>query len=42
MVKEELPKAYDEIAEQMGINIDEYTIFDEFVDYFKKVKPFGV
>lgn len=28
MIKEELPKAYEEIAEQIGIDIDDYTIND--------------
>lgn len=42
MVKTDLPYAYEAIAEQIGIDIDNYTIYDDFCDYFKEVKRFGV
>lgn len=42
MIKDELPKAYEEIAEQIGIDIDDYTIFDDYAQYFKNVKKFGI
>ena len=41
MIKTELPKAYEEIANKIGIDIDTYTIYDDFIDYFKNVKQFG-
>ncbi len=42
MVKQRLPKGYEEIAEQLDIQINEYTIYDDFAKYFLKVKPFGI
>ena len=42
MIKEELPEVYEEIAGQIGIDIDDYTINDDFVEYFTGFKSFGI
>lgn len=40
--KDNFAKAYEEIGMHLGIRIDEYTIYDDFKDYFRNLKTFGI
>ena len=42
VAKENLPLAYEEIGEKLGIRISGYTIYDAFAEHFKKVKKFNL
>ena len=42
VAKENLPLAYEEIGEKLGIRISGYTIYDAFAEHFKNVKKFNL
>lgn len=41
-IKADFPSAYEEIALNLGIKIGGYTIYDDFVGYFKKISKFEI
>ena len=42
MIKKQLPPAYEEVGQYLGININGITIHDRFIKYFSKLSSLGV